>query len=294
VNQLQLALQGADAVFDLLEFIEDLPQVVVIHKYLRGNQMSTAIIREPLVDIYRKPLYPPKPLKDLRRHVMTIVLGFRCTDGVIICADQQITAPGAFKYHQTKIKVEHFDSFAAVFAYSGLPGLALEVHDKIANTLRKMSADQPVSKIVRETADNVLSNMGRLYTELELQMLIGTSARDEKAALVRFDGKSVHAAVDFNYMGVGESSLIRFLAQKLYTSKIDLEIGADLGAYLIKKAEDYIDGCGGPIDVVAVGDDYAVKKWSHAIVQERIRAMERQEAGLQAFLITKPFSPTLP
>ena len=225
---------------------------------------------------------------------MTIVLGFRCTDGVIICADQQITSPGAFKYHQTKISIERFKSFDAVFAYAGQPGLALEVHDKIVSALRTVAIDGPVSTIVRETADSVLSNMGRLYTELELQMLIGTTTRGQKAGLVRFDGKSVHAGPYFNYLGVGESSLIRFLAQKLYTKTIDLQVGVNLGAYLIKKAEDYIDGCGGPIDVLALGDDYTLGRYAYGLVQDRIRAMERQEPGLQDFLIRKPFSPTLP
>ncbi len=225
---------------------------------------------------------------------MTIVLGFRCADGVVMCADQQITAPGAFKYHQTKITVEDFEGFSAVFAYAGQPGLALEVHDKIAKVLRDLGEQKSVSDAVRQSVDSVLSDMGRLYTQLELQMLIGTTAVHQKAALVGFDGKSVHAALPFNYLGIGESSLIRFLAQKLYTTKIDVRAGVDLGAYLVKKAEDYIDGCGGPIDVVTLADNYGLTRFSHAVIQQRIREIERQEAGLHNFLIRKPFSSTLP
>ena len=222
---------------------------------------------------------------------MTIVLGFRCTDGVVICADQQITAPGAFKYHQTKITVEDFEGFSAVFAYAGQPGLALEVHDKIAKVLRDLGEQESVSDAVRQSVDSVLSDMGRLYTQLELQMLIGTTAVHQKAALVGFDGKSVHAALPFNYLGIGESSLIRFLAQKLYTTKIDIRVGVDLGAYLIKKAEDYIDGCGGPIDVVTMADNYGLTRFSPRLFKS---GFGRSNVTRQDFTTSSFGSPFLP
>jgi len=88
--------------------------------------------------------------------------------------------------------------------------------------------------------------------------------------------------------------LIRFLSDKLYTKEIDLRTGKALGAYLIKKAEDYIDACGGPIDVVSLkacgleAFDVPCEWLSEAEINAMIKKMEDQESVLQNLI--KPFS----
>lgn len=254
------------------------------------RQQLKPLPRKP-VDFHPKPPYPPSPQLAPRKEAVTIVVGFRCSDGIVICADRQITSEGAFKYHEPKISVEEFDAFSAVFAYAGLPGLAQEVHAKVTQTLRQAAAEENIIETVRETTDAILSNMGRLYNELNLQMLIGVNSWAEGTDLLKFDGKAVHVARNFEYLAWGESSLIRFLSDKLYSTEITTKSGVDLGIYLVKKAEDYIDGCGGPIDVVVLEPvERSYKKFSQSFVEERLRKMEAQERLLGDLLIRKPFS----
>lgn len=222
---------------------------------------------------------------------MTIVLGFRCSDGIVIAADRQITAAGAFKYHEPKVSDEEFDTFDAVFAYAGSPGLAQEVHDKISSILRNTPLPENIIGSVRAMTEGILADMQRWYTDLDLQMLIGLNSWQEGVDLLKFDGKAIFAARNFEYLAFGESSLIRFLSDKLYSRTIDSNAGVDLAAYLIKKAEDYIDGCGGPIDIVVLEPaERGRKRFSQSYIQERITKIERQEDALSELLFHKPFS----
>lgn len=237
-------------------------------------------------DIRPKPKYPPKPQLLPRRRAVTIVVGFRCVDGIVICADQQVTASGAFKYHEPKISKEDFDNFTAVFSYAGSPEQANEVHDKICTVLHNTPIEKDVIEIVRATTEGILADMTRWYTELDLQMLIGVNSWREGVDLLKFGGKGVYVARAF-----GDSSLIRFLADKLYSKSLTVKSGMDLAIYLVKKAEDYIDGCGGPIDVIALEPiDRSYKRVSQDFTQQRLTKMEAQEKFLADLLIRKPFS----
>jgi hypothetical protein len=235
------------------------------------------------------PYTPPKPNVRKEDKTMTMVAGFRCTDGIVICADQQMTSPGGFKYHECKISIEEGGSaWRLVFAYAGVPGLAKEAREKIMRTVGPLDPNDVTREAVQNVADGVLNDMGRQYGSLEgqLQLLIGVSVFLQEPDLLKFDGRALHVADNFNYLGIGESSLIRFLSDKLYSKRLDSKTGADLGCYLIKKAEDYIDGCGGKIDVVILEPSLGEYDWlTEAQVQDAIEKFERQEPQLADLFI---------
>jgi 20S proteasome alpha/beta subunit len=224
---------------------------------------------------------------------MTMVVGFQCTDGLVLCADQQITSGAGFKYHEKKLSIEEGPAWKIVFGYSGTPGLAQEVQEKVMRVVRQLA--MPITgEVVKNAADGVLTDMNRLYDAFEqkLELLIGSTAFLGQTELFKFDGRGLHKVNNFSYLGIGECSLIRFLSDKLYSSQLDTQTGAALGAYLVKKAEQYIDGCGGPIDVVvldnSLGDDC---EWlPESSVQTAIQKIEHQESGLADLLIRQPFS----
>lgn len=249
--------------------------------------------RKPPVDLRHKPLYPAKPLQPPRGKAVTIVVGFRCTNGIVMCADRQVTGHGAFKYHEPKISAEQFDTFTALFGYAGDPSLAREVHDKICAVLRNTPLPNQIVGSVRDITEAVLSGMERWYTGLDLEMLIAVNSWEEGTDLLKFSGKAVYIARDFEYLAFGDSSLIRYLADKLYTKRLDVNAGADLAIYMVKKAEDYIDGCGGPIDVAVLEPtDRSYKRLSQGFIDQCIAKMEAQEKLLLDLLIRKPFSST--
>jgi 20S proteasome alpha/beta subunit len=132
---------------------------------------------------------------------------------------------------------------------------------------------------------------GRQFGDMQLELLIALVVWLEKPELLKFDGKGLHTADDFNCIGVGNSPLVRFLSDTLYSKQMNTETGAKLGAYIIRKATQYIDLCGGPIDVVTVNDLDDTYTWlSENDVQAAFQKMEHQESGLADLLIRQPFS----
>lgn len=89
--------------------------------------------------------YLPKPQKEEKRRIVTAVVGMLCGDGIVIAADQQVSVPGHFKYHESKIEVQEGPNWAVTFAYAGSPGLAKEVKNKILEHLKVSRSSLEVS-----------------------------------------------------------------------------------------------------------------------------------------------------
>lgn len=253
-------------------------------------------MRPPVLRPNRLPKKPIKPYirPDKRENKsMTIVTGFRCSDGLIIAADQQISAMGAFKYNERKIFEETQQWWSMTLAYSGLPSLAKEAWEKITKIARQLDSSVDNEKL-QDVLDDVLTGMGRQYTEMELQLLIALTAGFEDSELLKFDGKGLHRADNFNFLGVGDSSLIRFLCHTLYSPAMDTQIGANLAIYLIHKAETHIDHCGGPINTIILTST-GYKELSASDIESRIKLMEEREKLLPEMIIqassSSPISP---
>jgi 20S proteasome alpha/beta subunit len=244
--------------------------------------------------IPKLPYRPTKPYIQPHREAkaMTIVVGLKCQDGVVLCADQQITASGAFKFNECKIHTESMGHTSIVFAYSGLPSLDKEVREKM---MRKLDETGISEDYVYQAADEVLTEMGRNYSDMPLQMLIGTTGNPAEVfnepTLLKFDGRGLHKADSYCLLGVGESALVRFFVEKLYYSWMPIQEAVNLAVYLVSKAEQYIDGCGGPINVSWMEClSLSCQTLPEKDIQNRINLMEKREAIFKKLIIEKPSS----
>src|SRR5271170_6684014 len=71
---------------------------------------------QPLPNPSLKPYIRPN---DRRNKVMTIAAGFKCSDGIVLCADSQMTASDGTKYNAPKIFSYSENQVDAVFAFAG-------------------------------------------------------------------------------------------------------------------------------------------------------------------------------
>ena len=217
---------------------------------------------------------------------MAVLVGLRCKDGFVICADRQVTSPGSFRYEEEKISITSSQGESLVFAYSGLPCLAREARDRIISKCSKMDAGA-----VYEAADAVLTEMARFHSDLKLQLLIGITKSKARSTLLKFDGKSLQLADDFNFLGVRDSALFRFLADILYSTEMNVTQGSALASYLASKAERYIDGCGGPIDLtILMHKQSDCAMLSQEEIRSRIQEMEEQESLFTDLIVQDHFS----
>ena len=184
-------------------------------------------------------------------------------------------------------------SAPVVFAYSGLPGLEKEAREKIVRRLHETGVSEDS---VYKAADEVLTQMGRTYTDVALQLLIATvgnlSVVFNEPTLLKFDGKGLHKADNYNLLGIGHSSLLRFLTETIFhPHELSTPEVINLAVYCAWKASQFIDGCGGWIDVVVLEAlNTSCKTISAEDIQRRVSVMKKQESLLFDFILRKPFS----
>ena len=202
------------------------------------------------------PIRPRKPYPERRprRHedrvprAMTIAAGFRCKDGIVLCADTQISR-GHTKYYEEKIYVNDGQDFAVAFAVAGDISLVKEIREKVS---AKLSHPDLSPDYVGQILDEALE--ARLYTDLGIELLVAHSIKGHKPELLKFAGKGLHTAEGCEILGVGDSSLIRFISSNVYSPEITIHEATVLAIYIVRKAKDTLEYCGGDTNVCTVQD----------------------------------------
>jgi hypothetical protein len=186
---------------------------------------------------------------------MSMALGLPCRDGLVICADEQILVPGGNKSFEERISCVDLFGSVLVSSYAGPPELWKEATDKIAHQLIGLQGPEEEGDVcvtphaIYETADEVFAAMGR---PANLQMLMAVGGVFNSPELFVFERGAMYRTSGFVGLGGGESSLVRFLADHLYSSSMAVEAAKSLGIYLVAKAAQYMDKVGGPIDCIVV------------------------------------------
>ena len=159
----------------------------------------------------------PKPLPSIIPHpkrerlpkgrAVTIGMGFRCSDGIVVCADTQITWQG------------HKDYECKVYYLSG--------HDW---TMASVYAGSP---------------------HLMKSFIIPS----KEIGMFKTEGKIASAVPSFDYVGCGDSSLLRYLGPILADKQQWLSINQALrvGTSCILQAKRYVEDCGGETDAFVLG-----------------------------------------
>jgi 20S proteasome alpha/beta subunit len=222
---------------------------------------------------------------------MTIAIGFHCGDGndLILAADRQITARGSYKVSRKKYSTNSEQFIESAFLYSGEPGAFASFTKKVEKSLKAIPDVTP--EIVQDTIESTLDAMKLRdpYADPRFWLLAGVNDFWKPPRLIVFDGKEVFRAENgVSIIGCGDTSLINYLSEKLHRPDLAPNQGIALAAYLIKKATQYVDGCGEPIDVIH-GDGLGYQVVRADKVSAGIQAIENQEDLLFTLLVQTPF-----
>jgi 20S proteasome alpha/beta subunit len=223
---------------------------------------------------------------------MTIAVGLPCREGLLICADEEVSARGADKYYEERISCLDLFGSALVSSYGGSSDLWKEALEKISRKLLELQGPEEEGDVcvtpqaIYDTADEVFTAMGR---PSNLQMLIGVGGVFNTPELFVFDQGAMHRAAGISCVGAGESSLVRYLAENLYSSSMTLEAAKNLGIYLIATAAKYVNGVGAPIDAIVIAGHQP--EWlGDTEIKEREAAMLAREKSLLKQILSPPSS----
>jgi 20S proteasome alpha/beta subunit len=210
---------------------------------------------------------------------VTIALGMKCMDGVLVAADRQITKEGGLKYQQDKILVGGtvVSSFTMDFAlaYAGSPDLAKGLLNKVGMaTLKVCEGNVFTPSTVQSAIEDVLT----IKETRDLETIIIFGGPNISPFMLRTrETRVVFGTME--YIGAGDSSVLRYLAD-LIKFPLALERAKIVGAYLISVANRYIDGCGFGPDVAFIGMDGEVKRADKAEIDSYAEEFAELEKAL--------------
>jgi 20S proteasome alpha/beta subunit len=204
----------------------------------------------------RRPSPRQRPERLPKGRTVTTGMGFRCSDGIVVCADTQITWKGHKDY---ECKVCHLSGHDWTIAsvYAGSPHLMKSFSARFIELMKMREHGKPATvKEMREIVETALYYFDELETDpMALNLLIGFIIPSKEMGLFKTEGKVASAVSSFDYVGCGDSSVLRYLGPIMADKQQWLSINQALrvGTYCVLQAKRYIDDCGGDTDAFVLG-----------------------------------------
>ncbi len=210
---------------------------------------------------------------------MTVAAGFVCKDGVILCADTEVTTGNTGKYQQSKVVHLHGVSYAV---YAGDVAFVAEIAPQLRARIR-------ATKSISALATDVGAEWKRCFTEhytkppkseKTFAYLLLTLWDPDRVKLYSALARNFYEVGTFEIFGTG-ADVARAAVAPFYTPDIKVEDATVLGIYGISQAKKYAQLCGGETEVVRCRQieegKVAIGKLDAALVRE-------SEADVQTFM----------
>jgi hypothetical protein len=188
---------------------------------------------------------------------MTIAAGFHCQDGIVICADREVST-GSDKWEESKIFTLHIDAETpktnAIIAGSGWLDYVKMTVDKIRKRAMFVSTALEIEEVVEETVLEVHRKHIRFYPGDEkpnFDLIVGI--RDDSGLfLLQSIGTSVRRVPSrFSCIGVGQT-LASYISRKLNPQDDTAAEAALLAVQILEQVKANVPECGGLFSDVAV------------------------------------------
>ena len=200
--------------------------------------------RKPF-DFRWKPPYPSRHQEG--KPLMTIAIGFRCPEGIVLCTDRQITDYGSnYKYSEQKIYPIVGRNWCVACAYAGYRNIMKAVQTKFERRLN--SETNPNLDFIENCLTGILAEVKKVNRkQVESQQMFCAMSAPEGERLLQFqaDLASEVSNGQWEVLGAGDSSLIRYLIDVTGVRRARMSASQALliGFYMVSKANTYIPGC---------------------------------------------------
>jgi hypothetical protein len=158
-------------------------------------------------------------------------------------------------------------------------------------------------KRIRDAIETVLRFFDTLRDDpMSLNLLCAVTVPGDDQMLFRTEGYVIHRVTDYEYVGFGDSSLLRFLGP-LITAPPPVATANQMGrivrqavpmaTYLVMKAKTHVDGCGGDTDVFVVRPNSLLTLWSFTEIfkiEQMMLMLEHHTMHVAAHFFDRRFS----
>lgn len=220
-----------------------------------------------------KPRFRPKSERLPTRCAVTIIAGFKCSGGVVLCADTQETisisgiplskrkVPKLRFHERDPIQLQMAGEAPLAVAFCGA-GDGAFIDKLVDNAWRDVAYKKSCSS-VWEAASAIEDSIKETYKDFGAIYQVGLCPSAEllygvKAAggvqLFSADGPVVNEIDEFRSGGCGYY-MADFLAQRMHDKCLSAHQCAILAAYILFQAKEHVDGCGGDSHIAVLRED---------------------------------------
>ena len=221
---------------------------------------------------------------------MTIIAGFRCHDGVVICGDTQETVQNLSKKNVTKVRLEQrygdVSDLAVAFCGAGEGPFIDLLTRKAWESARGADYLEEASQKIEDSIKYTYQEYGQIYQPghcPSVELIYGVKMHGDSALFSALE-PVVNGVDNFKSGGIGYY-MADFLSARMNNGYMSLHQYAILSAYILFQAKEHVDGCGGDSHVAVLRND----GHSGLIDQQRIKSwtalLERADKSLGRVLI---------
>jgi len=223
------------------------------------NSLAPTVSRKPF-DTRRIRPYPRKPKKRLERSKVTIAAGLTYRDGVILCADSEMTLGDSLKYRQEKVAFATGGKLETVLTGAGDEGFMKmawsRILEQLAAKAEGINRDSDVEKTIDEVVGRIYKrNIGALPREDQygsgFTLLAAWCIDGLAPCLFKVADTRLQPIIGFTCTGMGEP-LAKYASEGLYDPSMTLPQALALAAYVIYVAKEYVPKCGGFTSIVVL------------------------------------------
>jgi 20S proteasome alpha/beta subunit len=170
---------------------------------------------------------------------MTLIMGARCVDGVVLVADRKVTLPdlSAFDY-QDKL----FEGIGhVIYGSSGSTGLYQLFVGHVEDYVRSNPGDMTYRNAVLKLSQ-IAFNIYRRYDfrpRYRYDLLVVIAPDDERSNLTFISGNGIPMKIDTIHTIGSGSDYVSIFTKGSYNQNMTMEQAAELGYFVIKYVEDF-------------------------------------------------------
>ncbi|MBZ5646194.1 MAG: hypothetical protein LAN37_03095 [Acidobacteriia bacterium] len=199
---------------------------------------------------------------------MTIIAGFKCYEGIVLCADTLETVSNLSKRNVPKLRFEPSgiphkgDSLAVALCGASDTGPFI---DKVVETAWE---DAQITTSLDEACEEIEKSIKRTYREFgqiyqpgfcpTADLIYGVKMHGA-CRLFSANGPLVNEKGTYDSAGAGYY-MADFLAKRMYGHHLTIHQCVILAAYILFQAKEHVDGCGGDSNIAVLRDD-GVSGW---------------------------------
>jgi len=188
---------------------------------------------------------------------VTIAAGFRCNDGVVLCADTEMTIPGWINFPGTKIRMKFKLESRPVCTFAGAVPFCEMFAGKILGCIA--SAEKSKTNLLTAIEEETLKIHKRFsgeeyeaYSSLLLSLWAGKEAQSPRRLYEI--GQGILAPVSSSCLGTGRS-VGQGMVTELFRQDMSMKQGALMATYLLSEAKTYAEGCGKESQILLLSDN---------------------------------------